>query len=213
MNNDMQQLLDLSRWEASVPTRSDLAALGLRAGGNWRSTPMQSFERSLDGWRVRERFVVEISFAVACREALEFIAAHSRKIVEVGAGTCFWSTQLARFGVDVIATDPGKKRYGHKVGAFGDVLHVTASEAVAKYPDRDLLSIWPCHGEAWLAEAAAKLKPGRLLFYIGEGPGGATADDSFHDMVNDETQFEPVDIFDMVQFWGLHDDLYVYRKT
>jgi hypothetical protein len=202
------QILDSNWWDSHMPTRDELAELGFFPGDDWMSSSM---DLDLERFRLRQRFVSEISFALPCREALEFIAGHSLRIVEVGAGTGFWSRHLARIGVDIVATDAQRGRYVHETGSLGEVLCMTASEAVAKYPDRDLLSVWPCYGQSWLAEAAERLSTGRLLFYIGEGSGGATADDRFHALVDEA--FDHVARFEMVQFSGIHDDLHVYRKN
>lgn len=207
----MKQIIDRAFWDKRVPTRGELKALGLstrvdRYSGEFR----RSF---LDNWEVRQTFIERFGFAVPSREVLERIATLSKSIVEVGAGTGFFASQLARFGVDIVATDLNTEHgYRFNIGEHRQIETLSAIDAVRVYPDRDVFSCWPSLGEDWLFEAARMIRPGRLLFYIGEGYGGCTADDKFHEFVGNPNEFEEVEVVDMVQFYGINDDLYVYRR-
>jgi hypothetical protein len=128
------------------------------------------------------------------------------------------AAQLRRFEVDVVATDlnsTGTSMYTFSVGshaATAPMEALSAVDAVRKYPDRDVFCSWPSLGESWLTDAAKAMQPGRLLFYIGEGYGGCTADDSFHELIGDTGEFEDVDYVPMAQFFGINDNLLVYRR-
>lgn len=215
----LDDMIDQKAWDRRIPTKKEFAELGLRAPGAnwWRDTAdlHDSIDTSILRHRMREKFISQYTFAIPCREALEFIAGYSRKLVEVGAGTGFWASQLRRVGVDVIATDkagPGDTAYRHTVGAHGTVVQMEAAEAIAAHPDRDVLAIWPCYTDPWLADAIDQLKPGRKLFYIGEGSGGCTATDGFFDRVHDEDQYKELALFNMVQWSCIHDDMWVFEK-
>src|SRR5262249_5941606 len=72
-------------------------------------------------------------------------------IVEMGAGTGYWTALLRRRGVDVVAYDraPGVGCSWNGDGAGGPVLHtrglVGEPEALARHPRRSLLLVWPPH--------------------------------------------------------------------
>jgi hypothetical protein len=196
----------------------DLDALGgfQTSGTRWDRMLASGPGYFTKSFEIRKQFVSQFGFAVPCREMLEFVARHSKRIIEVGAGTGFMASQLRRFEIDVIATDldPGDEPYyGFEIGTHHTVEKISAIDAVNKYSDRDLFCSWPSLGKSWLSEAATELEPGRLLFYVGESYGGCTADDTFHELVDpDNGHFERVDLFDMVQFCGISDNLWVYRR-
>ena len=213
----IEQITDKKAWDARIPTKKEFAELGLRAPGAnwWRETEVNDgIDASVLRWKMRDALIAGFTFAIPCREALEFIAGYSRSIVEVGAGTGFWAYQLRRVGVDVVATDKvgqGESAYHHTVGAHSPIVQLEASEAIAAHPDRDVLAIWPCM-EDWLEKAIDQIKPGRKLFYIGESSGGCTANSGFFDKVYDEDQYTEIGSFNMVQWSYIHDQMWVYEK-
>lgn len=213
----IEQIIDKKAWDARIPTKKEFAELGLRApGANWwrENEVNDGIDASLLRWKMRDAFIAGFTFAIPCREALEFIAGYSRKLVEVGAGTGFWASQLRRVGVDVVATDnvkPGEVSYHHTVGAHSPILHMEAAEAITAHPERDVLAIWPCMSD-WLEKAIDQIKPGRKLFYIGESSGGCTADSGFFDKIYDDDQYKEIGSFNMVQWSYIHDEMWVYEK-
>lgn len=213
----LDDLISKKAWDARIPTKRELAEIGLRApGANWwkEGNDDGDIDSSVLRWQMRDKFIAGFTFAIPCRDALEFIAGHSRNIVEIGAGTGFWASQLRRVGVDVIATDntkPGEVSYHHTVGAHSPIVQMEASEAVVAHPDRDVLAIWPCM-EDWLEKAIDQMKPGRKLFYIGESSGGCTANSGFFDKVYDSDQYKEIGSFNMVQWTYIHDEMWVYEK-
>ena len=214
----IEQITDKKAWDARIPTKKEFAELGLRAPGAnwWRETEVNDgIDASVLRWKMRDAFIAGFTFAIPCREALEFIAGYSRNIVEVGAGTGFWADQLRRVGVDVIATDKvgqGESAYHHTVGAHSPIVQLEASDAIKAHPDRDVLAIWPCYSEDWLERAIDHMQPGRKLFYIGESNGGCTATSGFFDKVYDEGQYKELGYFNMVQWSYIHDEMWVYEK-
>lgn len=185
-----------------MPTRDELRALGL---DGWKSTAMPE---------LRHQFVVRMGHALPSKEALDTIARHSRSIVEVGAGSAFWAHQLRRVGVDVVATDlhAAQNEYRQAIGAHSPVMRMSAIEAIKAYPDRDVLAIWPCYHRNWLEKAIDHMKPGQLLFYVGEGSGGCTATDGFFRKTSDPRVFDTVEEHYLAQWPGIHDNLIVFRK-
>lgn len=135
-----------------------------------------------------------------------------RGVVEVGAGSGYWAWQMAQAGIDVVAYDPHppgpeNKYVLHRLYApveVGDEL------VAADHPDRALLLCWPSYG-AGFAASALKAYRGDMLVFIGEGPGGCTADDEFFELLDggwDEVSVSPLH----VSFWGIHCSATAYAR-
>lgn len=188
------------------------------------------------------------AWAVPNQEALAVIADLSPNgVVEIGAGAGYWAMELRRLGVDVVAYDPwppGVPRPrvsdegdwpGYHAGkAWSEVLQGDHT-VVTRHPDRTLLMCWPSYAERWPA-TAVELYQGDTVIYIGEGPGGCTADDRFHALIGqqgvcwhtddngDETTcplgcvgatpplFRETHVVDIPQWAGLHDRLSVHER-
>jgi hypothetical protein len=168
------------------------------------------FEEHASRYRMRGSWVHTLSFAIPCLEAMECLKA--RSVVEVGAGTGYWSSLIALHGGDIIATDieTGISGYRHHIGAFHGVEQLSATEAATRYPDRDVLTVWPNYDESWAYEMACTIEGDRLLHYVGEGYGGCTADDDFHTLMSRE--FDQISEVAIPQWEGIHDYLTTYRR-
>lgn len=86
--------------------------------------------------------------------------------------------------------------------------HGTTSAAAA-HRDRALLLVWPPYGSP-MARLAANAWRGEVLVYVGEGPGGCTADDSFHNLM--EREFAEVAEVANPCWDGIHDWVQIYRR-
>jgi hypothetical protein len=170
----------------------------------------------LDELTVRDQFVATFGFAILTRETIETLR-QFEPILEVGSGSGYWSYELQQAGIDCIATDshtgnynvsnerhwPWKKKYT-------EVERLTATQAVRKYPGRTLLMVWPDYEVTW-AYRALRAYTGKTVIYVGEGDGGCTADDKFHQYLDCEFEERAVSI---PKFWGIRDYLGIWtRKT
>lgn len=206
---DADWLLDEKLWLNNLPDRAVLA----RAGFNKR-LGFSPHSVLADDFKVRDKFIKKFSFAVPCKEAVGEIVSRSRLILEVGAGTGFWARLIGSAGADIKATDAaaGNSDYSQPVGAFVTVSNMKAAKAVATFPDRDVLMVWPCYQKSWSLDVIKAMRPGRIIFYIGEWCG-CTASDRFHSALKNKSQFEQlVEYFPLPQFWGIHDSLHIFRK-
>ncbi|MFB7858748.1 hypothetical protein [Rhodococcus qingshengii] len=135
-----------------------------------------------------------------------------RAVVEVGAGTGYWAWQLEQCGIDVAAYDPNPVDEDNRYcsgGPYTTVLRQDAS-AAAHHPDRALLLVWPPYDDPAAAHALASYS-GDLLIYAGEGDGGCTGDDTFHELLGREWE-EIGYSADHVTWWGIHCNLVAYRR-
>lgn len=160
-------------------------------------------------WTARRALVARFSWAIPCEKALETLANHS-PILELGAGSGYWAFLLRQMGVDVLAYDKkpvGTRRAWHKQG-WTPVLRGRANKA-KKHPDRTLFLCWPPYQTPFADDALYQYR-GQTVIYVGEGPGGYTADFGFHHEL--EAHWEQTATVDLPQWPGIHDYLSVWRR-
>ena len=144
---------------------------------------------------------------------VNYIAAYS-PLVEVGAGTGYLASRLEASGADIVATDKypphtDRNPYGWKHEHI-KVKQMSAATAVKAHPDRNVLMSWPSYGKRWAYLAAKCIKKNCHLLYIGEGPGGCTANDAFFKLM--DTDFHRIDKGPLDSFFGLHDELLIFKR-
>lgn len=154
----------------------------------------------LMGWG-RELF----SFAIPTPDAIATIAHRASSIVEIGAGTGYWSALLSGAGVSVEAFDNrswGLKPLWHDVKRGGAI-------CAGRVDSKALLLCWPPYRMP-MAKRALQAFRGDLCVYVGEGYGGCTGSDGFHALLESEWVKEVV--VHAVQYPGLHDVVRIYRR-
>ena len=165
-------------------------------------------------------------------EALIRRIAEDAPIVEVGAGLGYWAWLLRQAGAEVRATDarPSAQYYdmrgrlcatpGRRPGRPNEWLDTrpswtlveeeAAAAAAAAAPETAaLLLVWPPYGDQMAAEALRAFR-GAVVWYVGEGRGGACADAAFFDEL--EEAWEPDEIHPLVRFPGLYDWAHRWRR-
>jgi len=159
---------------------------------------------------VRSEAIQEFGFAIMTDAAAELIAAFS-PILEVGAGSGYWTWELQAIGADAVATDPDPfSCVGCEVDReWVEVERLNADQAMELYPGRTVLSVWPSLGDTWLDDALRVHKPERLVL-VGEGAYGCTASPALWDAL-DELGYAEVSTFDLPQWSGIHDYGAVYE--
>lgn len=159
----------------------------------------------------RKAFVRTWGFAIPCREAVSALR-NLGPLLEIGAGSGYWSAMLAAAGHDVIATDlnAGVTRYGTTVGSRAFIQQLSGAEAVQAYPERDVFCSWPAAGEGWATEALRLVRPGRAIALVLDDRPGITGDESLRAFLRD--QCEPIGDVALPQFPGVRDRLLFYRR-
>lgn len=201
-------LADMSSW---VATGDPPPAEALRAAGLVAEPRDPDTTAALR--LVRGAFIRAWGYSVPCAEAV--IALRKlRPLVEVGAGTGYWTAMLQSAGHDMIATDlqaEGVLSHGFRIGAHCSIESLEGQEAVRLHPERDVFCSWPTQGSTWVLSAAQAIQPGRRLALIADGPGGVTGTPELFDFLTEK--FEVTNRVILPQFKNAYDHLTVYLRV
>jgi len=215
-------------WDFCCTGKGGQALMSLENAEFFRKNPLitltgpQSFlhrggPKHYDKWKestsIRNEHISQFGFAVLTEEIIEAIRGIGN-FLEVGCGTGYWSYELNRAGIDVIATDPyppgenyeGKYQFAR---SWTSIEKIMAKDAIKKYPERNLLTVWHDYAADWTGEMLLKFQ-GQYIVYVGEGSGGCTGSDAMHEIL--DSQFDIVQELDIPQFLGLNDRLFIYKR-
>lgn len=186
----------------------------------------------------RRKLVRKFSWAIPNSEAIDAIVGLGCPVVEMGAGTGYWAALLAARGVRVQAFDqappvadcrnnhyhPGARAWFRVDRGSVEKLSVPCillgrgasrlcgGRVVCDLYGADrraLMLCWPPYSDAFASDALKAFR-GNLLVYIGEGAGGCTGDDAFHQMLDADWNFERN--VAIPQWDGIHDSVMIYRR-
>lgn len=164
----------------------------------------------------RSDYVGRYAWTITDPATVAFVAEHANgRLLDPLAGTGYWGWLLAQYGADVLSFDAlppaAGENHWHKSGAE----HVPvqrgdgAEMAAAHGANRALLLSWPPYDSPDGADVLRAYTGDRVI-YIGEGDGGCTGDDRFHEMLRKE--WTEVAGHRPVQFMGIHDYVTVYDR-
>lgn len=175
-----------------------------------------------DEWDNRRQIIKGTSWCILTKEVAEALGNWLKGfdlVIEPFAGTGHIAEQLRRASGltrkqyraydSCISHFPkhDRKNYGFtKSGCFN--INLKKADVV--------LMTWPNYNENLAYRIARKMVPGQWLVYNGEGRGGCTGDDQYHELL--DTEFERFEEFEdalnehHVRFYSIHDRWYIYRK-
>jgi len=176
--------------------------------GDWWKMEAEK-RKDFSVWERKNYYHYRFAFAIPNTEAIAALLALG-PIVEVGAGSGYWAEVLARAGADVAAYDDGSWHLPWTAKWYE--VQAGGPEAITWGKRPVLLLCWPDYGSDFAArcEQEHRKTGGTWLAYIGEGEGGCTGDDAFHDALN--AHWEQTMTVDIPQWPGLHDRLEIYRR-
>ena len=160
----------------------------------------------------REDFRTGVSWHIPSDDLVKKLS-NTSPILSVGSGFGYTEYLASERGCDIICTDisPNDKNHWCRDGKFYmEVEEMEASEAVLKYPDRNVFMAWPPYSNPMAANVARNMLPGRILIYVGEGGGGCTGDDDFFSLLNEE--FQEIKWIRIPKWFGLNDFAGIYKK-
>jgi hypothetical protein len=153
------------------------------------------------------------SFGVPDEAALDAIARRA-PVLELGAGTGYWTYLLRARGVDCLAFDvapPDRSVNPHQFRPLTwTYVEQGGIETLARYgQDRSLLLVWPTWRDPFADQALAGY-PGPTVIYVGEPRGGHTADDAFFDRLSQD--WRVVEHVQVPRWPGTRDSLSVFER-
>ena len=191
-----------------TPCRAD--ELALPGGRRTRAEQWLAANRDplhLDA-ALQERYWKKFGSAVLNRATVEFILPRG-PLVEVGAGLGYWARELRDAGMEIAATDPDTGTGWPGAETWTKVEKLTAQEALARYPERNMLLVWPDRQGEWPAQALREFR-GELILHVGEPPGGCTGTPEMYQEM--ERNYETVSERPVPRFAGANDRLTVLRR-
>lgn len=162
---------------------------------------------------LRKAFRRVWGFSVPSAEAVAAIRALDAPLVEIGAGSGYWTALLSAAGLDVVGTDleaTGEGPYGSGLGRLAPLVALGGPQAVAAYPDRDVFCSWPTQGGKWALAAAWTVKVGRAFVLISDPRGGVVGTPGLHRYLATRYRLEAT--APVPQFPQVDDALMVYRR-
>ena len=164
---------------------------------------------------LRDAFIARFGFAVLTGRAISKLIdliGEDAQIVEVGAGSGYWTAELRAAGLDVWATDPGfmdATWASLRPNEYGYVEGLTGVEAVEEYgPGHTLMMVWPSM-DSWAAETLEAYRGDRLVL-CGEDRDGCTGTDRLFDIL--EAGWEEAGRISIPSFPRIYDSLTVWRR-
>lgn len=158
-------------------------------------------------FKFREYFVNHYAWAITDPVAIDFISQHCKqnelKIIEMGAGTGYWSNLISKNGVYCICYDAEQPKISHST------IHYGGAERIREHKNKTLFLCWPPYSTPFAHECLKNYK-GEYVFYIGENEGGCCGDDNYFKYL--EKNFEIEKTISIAQWRGLHDSLFLYKR-
>jgi hypothetical protein len=90
-----------------------LAGRGFRPFNNWRPWDRAQSE-VLEEIQLRDEFIARYGYAILTADAIGNVQRSlggDARILEIGAGSGYWSYEFGRAGTDCVASDPGTGEY------------------------------------------------------------------------------------------------------
>lgn len=174
---------------------------------------MEKVNSILENLRLRDKYIQDFGFAIPNDNVIEYLA-NNGPWIEIGCGKAYWA-HLVQKKTNVNYVIPVDNfSWKNKLDLdkpYTPIIEGT-EEVIKSFSNRNLLLIWPPYLSPMAFNAAKLLQKDRLLFYVGEGEGGCTADDQFHEYL--ETNFEEIKHNINIKRWpGIHDYVYIYKKV
>lgn len=160
----------------------------------------------------REKLVVKYAWAVPNASALKKLIEFS-PIVEIGAGTGYWAALANSMGANVVPFDcaPPDREHNHwRHNKTYTKIYKGGPDTLRLFSKKfNLFLCWPPYDDGMAGECLKNFK-GSFLIYIGEGQGGCTGDDFFHNLLS--KNWEEKEEIKTPQYSGMHDCMRIFAR-
>ena len=187
----------------------------------------QKYDDVLYPFALQKEYRKHYSFSLYSSEEIQILAEFigDKKAVEIGCGSGFLVSLLLPACPKLVGVDNYVSKYffsNHGVTLDNkqhSVLRTDGQYYLENNKDVDiLLLVWPDLHSTIAYDAVESVRPGTAVVYKGEGKGGCTGTDEFHDLLFDDSKF--ASDYELTRelngvsnsFYGIHDRWYVYVK-
>ena len=147
------------------------------------------------------------AWAIPTEEAIAAVADLS-PIVEIGAGNGYWAQLIRQAGATVHAYD--NMSWHDQVQQLHSEVLIGTPQTLKYYTSMwTLFLCWPPYSSR-MAYECLRLYRGNTIVYVGEGEGGCTGDDRFHQKLQKKWELEQT--IDLLNWDGINDDLQIWRR-
>lgn len=163
-------------------------------------------------WNFRSQWVYKNCWFLLTAEVCDTLAQflQGRHVLEVFAGSGYLGHHLRTTGKLASYRGYDLRRYRFKGTARKNAFMAPIKKADV------ILMTWPEYDTNDAYRIVRKMVPGQILIYQGEGYGGCTGDDTFHEYLHDHFTYlnEISDRLDEghLRFNGINDQWHVYRR-
>lgn len=154
----------------------------------------------------RGDLVEKYAWAIPTDEAIERLASFDG-VLEFGAGNGYWAHLIREAGGYVSAYDVDPPENTWTEVEQNDESQTATITSVST--EECLLLCWPPYDEP-MATTVTRAFDGPRLAYVGEGWGGCTGDDEFHELLEENWRLE--ERIELPSYEGIHDDCYIYER-
>ena len=160
-----------------------------------------------DDYDPRMNFIRTFGFAILTGSTVQMLREYS-PILEVGAGTGYWTMELEKAGTDIVATDPMPGMFFERAPIWTQVEMLGGAEAMEKHPGRNLMLCWPDR-ERWPGEVLEECSS-KYIIYVGEPRNGCTGNDRMFDLL--ESRYRLKERIEIPRFREIHDWVEIWRR-
>lgn len=167
---------------------------------------LDAYKRVNGNYSYRHELIKKYAWAVPNQEALDTLALY-QPILEIGAGLGYWAYLMQRRNIIVKPYDIKPVSYTN--GESWTIVFKMRDDIFDDTENWTLFLCWPPYEEAMAYNMISKYK-GKHVIYIGEGDGGCTADEKFHDYLYEN--FILTTTIQLPQWFGMHDIMEVWDR-
>lgn len=161
----------------------------------------------------RSAFIYFYSFAIPTEEAITKLV-DLEPLIEIGAGTGYWSALIASRGGDVIstelATDNQLNGWSQRIARHCSI-NTLGNATMAYIRNRTPFICWPPNDTDLAVTVALRVQLGGKLAYVGEPRDGCTATKDFFDLMDD--RFKIIDGAVLPTWRRLDDSLFIFERV